>query len=155
MSATSVVGYSRFQAIVTAKPLNGVGPPVLQEPIFPSSYEKWGVRPQNGKRSRELDDAGSKKGAKKVKRTSEDDAGSSKEVSWNLLNPFLQLTSLQPTTRYKTPEELLDALRTRFRQGPPVEFHGVYDLIDPELSHKSRIQVVAYEIWKTTGYRFT
>jgi hypothetical protein len=86
MSATSVVGYSRFQAIVTAKPLNGFGPPVLPEPIYPSPSEKWGVPPQNGKRSRELDNAGSKKGVKQVKRTSEDGGG--KEVIRNLLNPF-------------------------------------------------------------------
>jgi len=89
MSATSVVGYSRFQAIVTAKPLNGFGPPVLPEPICPSSSEKWVVRPHNGKRSRELDDTGSKKGANKVKRTSEDDGASNREVSRNLLNPLL------------------------------------------------------------------
>ncbi|KIM39241.1 hypothetical protein M413DRAFT_447192 [Hebeloma cylindrosporum] len=138
MSA-SAVGFSRFQAIVTAKPLNGIGPPVLPEPIYPSPYEKWEVRFQNGKRTRELDDAGSKQAAKKTKRITEDDGGSTKE----------------PTTRYQSREELLEALRMRFKQGPAVEFHGMYELIDPELSHKSRIQLVAYEIWKTTGYRFT
>ena len=78
MSA-SAVGYSRFQAIVTAKPLNGIGPPVLSEPIHPNPYEE--LRFQNGKRSRELDDAGSKQGAKKTKRIAEDDGGSAREVS--------------------------------------------------------------------------
>ena len=85
--SVSAVGYSRFQAIVTAKPLNGIGPPVLPEPIYPSPHEKWEPRFQNGKRSRELDDAGSKQGMKKAKRTSGDDGGSIREVSANLLNP--------------------------------------------------------------------
>lgn len=85
MSA-SAVGYSRFQAIVTAKPLNGIGPPVLPEPIYPSPYKKHEVRFQNGKRSRELDDAGSKQGVKKTKRIAEDDGGSTREVRNNLLN---------------------------------------------------------------------
>jgi len=81
--SVSTIGYSRFQAIVTAKPLNGIGPPVLPEPIYPSPHEKWAPRFQNGKRSRELDDAGSKQGVKKAKRISGDDGGSSREVSNN------------------------------------------------------------------------
>ena len=95
MSA-SVVGYSRFQAIVTAKPLNGIGPPVLPEPIYPSPYEKRDIRFQNGKRTRGLDAAGSKQGVKKTKRIAEDDGGSTREVSNNLLNSRFSAHSFSP-----------------------------------------------------------
>ena len=49
----------------------------------------------------------------------------------------------------------MKALQERFKQGPDVDFHGSYEVVDSEPSHKVRIQTVANEIWKTTGYRFT
>ncbi|KAF8963149.1 hypothetical protein BDZ97DRAFT_1662073 [Flammula alnicola] len=140
MSAPAVV--SRFHAIVTAKPLDSTGPPVLPpEPVYrPNPYEPWGVRFQNGKRTRDSNaDAGPSTVKKATKRMSEDEGASSRE----------------PTTLYRDRDELLVALRDRFRQGPNVDFHGMYEILDPGITHKQRIQTVAHEIWKITGYRFT
>lgn len=47
------------------------------------------------------------------------------------------------------------AMKERFQQDPHVDFHGTYDVTEPEVNHKTRIQFVANEIWKATGYRFT
>ncbi|KAJ7143889.1 hypothetical protein C8R44DRAFT_141341 [Mycena epipterygia] len=53
-------------------------------------------------------------------------------------------------------ESFFDALRKEFKSGKAVEFHGVYTApVDPLVSSKERVQMVAREIWKISGYRFT
>lgn len=42
--------FSRFHAIVAAKPLHGFGPPVIERHI---PYEPWGIRFHTGKRKRD------------------------------------------------------------------------------------------------------
>lgn len=42
---------SRFHAIVAAKPLHGIGPPVIEQRNIP--YEPWAVRFHTGKRKRD------------------------------------------------------------------------------------------------------
>ncbi|KDR78681.1 hypothetical protein GALMADRAFT_1262756 [Galerina marginata CBS 339.88] len=136
---TTMVGFSRFHAIVTARPLNGSGPPVIPEDAYRhATYEPWGVRLQNGKRTREQSDAGPSRVKKVAKRRSEDETNSREQ-----------------TTLYCDRDGLLTALRDQFRQGPDVDFHGVYEMMDPGVTHKQRIQTLVHEIWKTTGYRFT
>lgn len=61
----------------------------------------------------------------------------------------------EPTKLYHDREELLRSLKRCFSQGPDVDFHGMYELSDPGITHKQRIQTITHEIWKTTGYRFT
>ncbi|KAJ6617365.1 hypothetical protein B0H10DRAFT_1760364, partial [Mycena sp. CBHHK59/15] len=49
-----------------------------------------------------------------------------------------------------------DALRDEFKGGKAVDFHGTYTIrADPVVSPKERVQMVAAEIWKLGGYRFT
>jgi len=62
---------------------------------------------------------------------------------------------LQPLILYEGREELLNSLSDRFRHSPHVNFHGTYDIIDAGSTHKARVQSVANDIWKATGYRFT
>ncbi|KAF7366599.1 SWIM-type domain-containing protein [Mycena sanguinolenta] len=53
-------------------------------------------------------------------------------------------------------ESFFDELRKEFRSKQSVDFHGTYKLAADELiTSKQRVQMVAAEIWKTTGYRFT
>ncbi|KAJ7721079.1 hypothetical protein DFH07DRAFT_691115, partial [Mycena maculata] len=49
-----------------------------------------------------------------------------------------------------------DALRAEFKGGKAIDFHGTYPVqADPLVSPKERVQMVAAEIWKLSGYRFT
>ncbi|KAF8903697.1 hypothetical protein CPB84DRAFT_1773929 [Gymnopilus junonius] len=135
----TILNYSRFHAIVSARPLHTHGPPVIPEGLSRPPYEPWGSQFQTEKRKREYGDPGPSMAKKIMKRSSEDEGNSGRE----------------PTTHYKDRETLLVALQERFRQGPRVDFHGTYEIIDPGDTHKQQIQVVAHEIWKATGYRFT
>ncbi|CAA7267460.1 unnamed protein product [Cyclocybe aegerita] len=135
MSAPTIT--SRFHAIVTARPLHGTGPPVIDQNYRTSTYESWGgARFQNAKRKKGPNETGV---ARKARRTSEDEGTGAREA----------------TTLFQSRDELLSALRKRFKQTADVDFHGMYEMLDPNTTHKERIQTVANEIWKTTGYRFT
>jgi hypothetical protein len=62
----------------------------------------------------------------------------------------------QPTTQYQGREELLKALQQAFMQTAHVDFNGTFEVPAVEsVGHKERIQSVANDIWKATGYRFT
>jgi hypothetical protein len=50
MATSGIQEISRFHAIVAAKPLHGIGPPVI-EPHIP--HEPWSVRFHTGKRKRD------------------------------------------------------------------------------------------------------
>ncbi|KAJ7774147.1 hypothetical protein DFH07DRAFT_988137 [Mycena maculata] len=53
-------------------------------------------------------------------------------------------------------ESFCDALRAEFKGGKAIDFHGTYPVqADPLVSPKERVQMVAAEIWKLSGYRFT
>ncbi|KAF8813500.1 hypothetical protein BYT27DRAFT_7220415 [Phlegmacium glaucopus] len=130
---TGSSGFSRFHAIVSAKPLHGIGPPVIEQRHIP--YEPWSVRFHTGKRKR--DAPGGSVVSKAVKRDHEGNI------------------TREPTKLYHDREELLRSLKRCFSQGSEVDFHGIYELSDSGITHKQRIQTVAHEIWKTTGYRFT
>ncbi|KAJ7660557.1 hypothetical protein B0H17DRAFT_1144927 [Mycena rosella] len=53
-------------------------------------------------------------------------------------------------------KSFFDTLRAEFRGGKAVDFSGSYTLhADPLVSPKKRIKMVAAEIWKVGGYRFT
>ncbi|KAF7354458.1 SWIM-type domain-containing protein [Mycena venus] len=53
-------------------------------------------------------------------------------------------------------ESFFDSLRADFKAGQSVDFHGTYKVAaDPLVTPKQRVQMVAAEIWKATGYRFT
>ncbi|KAJ6483695.1 hypothetical protein DFH09DRAFT_1340301 [Mycena vulgaris] len=58
--------------------------------------------------------------------------------------------------RFSDAESLFNALRVEFLGGKAVEFSGSYTLrADPLVSPKKRVKMVAAEIWKVGGYRFT
>ena len=50
MATSGVQEISRFHAIVAAKPLHGIGPPVIERHI---PHEPWSVRFHTGKRKRD------------------------------------------------------------------------------------------------------
>ncbi|KAJ6552666.1 hypothetical protein DFH09DRAFT_829558, partial [Mycena vulgaris] len=53
-------------------------------------------------------------------------------------------------------EGFFDALRTDFKSGKTLDFHGTYAVpVDPCVTAKERVQMVATEIWKVSSYRFT
>jgi len=57
---------------------------------------------------------------------------------------------------YMDTEDLFIALRAQFKASACVDFHGTYsieadDLIEP----KAQTHMLAKELWKVTGYRFT
>ncbi|KAJ6632303.1 hypothetical protein B0H10DRAFT_1937952 [Mycena sp. CBHHK59/15] len=53
-------------------------------------------------------------------------------------------------------ESFAGALRADFKTGKAMDFHGAYPVpVDPLVSLKERVQMVATEIWKISGYRFT
>ncbi|KAJ7823770.1 hypothetical protein B0H13DRAFT_2375888 [Mycena leptocephala] len=57
---------------------------------------------------------------------------------------------------YSDAESFFDALRADFKSGKAVDFHGRYTLaVDPLVSPKERVQMVATEIWQISGYRWT
>ena len=152
MTTSGVQEISRFHAIVAAKPLHGIGPPVIERHI---PHEPWSVRFHTGKRKR--DTPGVNVANKAVKR--ENEGNSTREVSNRELstvtNFILSFFLVQPTKSYHDREELLRSLKSTFKQGPDVDFHGTYESSDSGITHKQRIQTVTHEIWKTTGYRFT
>ncbi|KAJ6629647.1 hypothetical protein B0H10DRAFT_1764886, partial [Mycena sp. CBHHK59/15] len=49
-----------------------------------------------------------------------------------------------------------EALRADFKSGKAVDFHGTYDIaVDALVAPRDRVRMVAAEIWKIGGYRFT
>ncbi|KAJ7078765.1 hypothetical protein C8R43DRAFT_910298, partial [Mycena crocata] len=53
-------------------------------------------------------------------------------------------------------ESFFDALRGDFKSGKAVELNGSYHIpVDLSVTPKERVQMVAREIWKVSGYRFT
>ena len=156
MTTSGVQEISRFHAIVAAKPLHGIGPPVI-EPHIP--LEPWSVRFHTGKRKRDTPGVVSVAN-KALKRDHE--GNSTREVSTkefrtviNFMLRFFLFSFDEPTKLYHDREELLRSLKSSFTQGPDVDFHGTYESSDSGITHKQRIQTVTHEIWKTTGYRFT
>lgn len=77
----TMLNYSRFHAIVSARPLHAHGPPVISEGLYRLPYEPWGSQSHNEKRKREDSDPGPSTGKKATKRSSEDEGNSGREVS--------------------------------------------------------------------------
>lgn len=61
-----------------------------------------------------------------------------------------------PVQEFASAQSLYDALRAKFKGTANVSFHGSYR-VPPDLhvSEKERVQMVAKEIWRVIGYRFT
>ncbi|KAJ6586694.1 hypothetical protein B0H10DRAFT_2094601 [Mycena sp. CBHHK59/15] len=56
---------------------------------------------------------------------------------------------------YSDAESFFDALRADFKSGKAVDFHGCYTLaVDPLVSPKEHVQMVATEIWQISGYQW-
>ncbi|KAF9475444.1 hypothetical protein BDN70DRAFT_883709 [Pholiota conissans] len=138
---------SRFHAIVAAKSVDGTGPPIIPPQQYPAyqhnPYEPWRVRFEDTEKKRRREsnaEAGPSNIARKTVKRSTDEEG---------------FSSREPTKVYQSRDELLLALRDRFRHDSNVDFHGTYDMVDSEVTHKQRVQSIAHDIWKATGYRFT
>ncbi|KAJ3710052.1 hypothetical protein DFJ43DRAFT_1162301 [Lentinula guzmanii] len=57
--------------------------------------------------------------------------------------------------RYSNGEDMFQALKKASHKNL-ISFHGEYTMpTDPFLSDRERVKLVANEIWKVTGYRFT
>jgi hypothetical protein len=56
---------------------------------------------------------------------------------------------------FSNPESFYDALRTEFKAGKGIDFHGTYPVpTDALVSPRQRVQMVAAELWSISGYRF-
>ncbi|KAE9401275.1 hypothetical protein BT96DRAFT_1018237 [Gymnopus androsaceus JB14] len=58
---------------------------------------------------------------------------------------------------YENGAQMMKALEACFRTSEDTTFLGTYHVLndEPEITDKSRIQLVTHEIWRATGYRFT
>jgi hypothetical protein len=97
--------------------------------------------------------------------TSDDDDDDNGLPFWNLDKKgsycFIRLSEKyidipQVAEDYMDAEDLFHALRAQFKASALVDFHGTYsieedDLIEP----KECTRMLAEELWKVTGYRFT
>ncbi|KAJ6558978.1 hypothetical protein B0H10DRAFT_2369275 [Mycena sp. CBHHK59/15] len=62
---------------------------------------------------------------------------------------------MQAAETFSDAESFFEGLRTEFKAGD-VDFHGTYAVaVDPLVTPKERVQMVATEIWKISGHRFT
>ena len=53
-------------------------------------------------------------------------------------------------------EDLFHALRAQFKASALVDFHGTYSIEEDDvIEPKERTHILAEELWKVTGYRFT
>lgn len=50
---------------------------------------------------------------------------------------------------------MLEALKHVFIHNRSVDFHGSYEVVEPGIAHKQRVQTLTIDIWRATGYRFT
>ncbi|KAJ7475021.1 hypothetical protein FB451DRAFT_1247281 [Mycena latifolia] len=61
----------------------------------------------------------------------------------------------QAPVKFESQQALFSSLRETFRMKKDVEFNGTYQVQhDPLVSDKERVQMVVYEVWKVSGYRF-
>jgi hypothetical protein len=66
----------------------------------------------------------------------------------------VSLQSCKPLV-FENSEELMKGLRQTFKTKNKVFFSGCYQKPeDPLISDKEHVQMMAYEIWKVSGYRF-
>jgi hypothetical protein len=57
---------------------------------------------------------------------------------------------------YSDSQAMFDTLRHQFKHEPSITFCGAYVLAsDPLVTDKERVQMMAGEVWKVIGYRFT
>ncbi|TFK33454.1 hypothetical protein BDQ12DRAFT_727773 [Crucibulum laeve] len=136
--------YSRFQAILTARP--GTHPVLPPLPTPKYSYDTWDGILQNRKRKREIHDAGPSNIDKAIQRARENEKANQRSM---------EKGSNSLAHREAHRQDLMNALQERFKENSEVDFHGCYEMIDPGVTHKQRIQTITHEIWKATGYRFT
>ena len=64
--------------------------------------------------------------------------------------------TFQAAEDYMDAEDLFHALRDQFKASSHVDFYGTYPIEEDDLiTPKERTHMLAEELWKTTGYRFT
>ncbi|GAW02290.1 hypothetical protein LENED_003935 [Lentinula edodes] len=57
---------------------------------------------------------------------------------------------------YENGVEMMKALAKSFKCPEDSAFFGSFDILNvPEIPDRDRVQLVTYEIWRATGYRFT
>lgn len=133
LAGSSGSSTGRFHAIVSATPRDAFGPPVISSHYF-----------------RPTDHAASSPDTAPTKKRKREGDGTAVRV-----RRHTDGRTLRSSDKYEDCQQLMNALRDRFQQGQDVEFHGNYELSDPGVSHRQRIQTLTNEIWRTTGYRFT
>jgi hypothetical protein len=77
-------------------------------------------------------------------------------VSFKQTPNFQGLTQDHQKRLYEGSQQLFEAIRNVFKSDDSVDFTGDYEVAaDPLVSDKERTQMLAHEVWKVTGYRFT
>ncbi|KAF9532679.1 hypothetical protein CPB83DRAFT_847186 [Crepidotus variabilis] len=129
---------ARFRAIITG-PLNTATPSIPDLQDDNEVYRGPKVHSGATKRKRDTNVSNPSSTRKVARRPSDDEGGTGRER----------------TISFPDRNQLMQAMKDRFQEGPHVDFHGNYEVVDDASGHKARIQSVANEIWKATGYRFT
>ncbi|KAJ6599395.1 hypothetical protein B0H10DRAFT_2323117 [Mycena sp. CBHHK59/15] len=69
---------------------------------------------------------------------------------------MLRDNNIETVEMFPDAESFCEALRADTKAKSAVDFHGAYAVpVDPLVSPRERVRMVATEIWKLTGYRFT
>ncbi|KAF7358846.1 SWIM-type domain-containing protein [Mycena sanguinolenta] len=62
----------------------------------------------------------------------------------------------QAVETFEDAESFCEALKDEFKNKKAVDFHGTYPiLVDPMVSPRARVEMVAREVWTLSGFRFT
>lgn len=77
------------------------------------------------------------------------------QLLWHTQHKFIW-NGQQTSTQYSDSQAMFDALRLQFKQDQSITFCGAFILAnDPLVTDKERVQMMASEVWKVIGYRFT
>lgn len=61
----------------------------------------------------------------------------------------------QRPVKFASKDYLLEALKQSCKSNQTIDFHGSYELVESNVTHKQRVQSLTMDIWRATGYRFT
>jgi hypothetical protein len=77
---------------------------------------------------------------------------------WDHITPKLRMltNAIKNLEFYKTGQAFFSALQKKCKDHHDVQLNGTYTTPeDPLVSNRERVQMLAHEVWKVTGYRFT
>lgn len=152
MSNTALPAYSRFHAIISASPASGLPPRPAPYPQPALTYIH-----HNAPKRRRIVNNGFKVLPRVLRDPSSSNArAASRQVrSCHVFARLSRTVYSQQPCNYASKDLLLEELKRSFKSSQTVDFHGSYQLVEPDMTHKQRVQSLTVDIWRATGYRFT